>query len=157
MASIVLMPKLGLTMERGFIVKWLKNEGDSIQKGDGLIEVESDKSTVEVDAQYSGVLMKIYHHAGEEVPCGTAIAVIGAQGEEVADISVVDGSARRKRQGARETTAQVAGSSQAEPVGSLTEQSPSRGRIVASPRARRYARQQGIEASQIWNWKRARW
>lgn len=149
MASIVLMPKLGLTMERGFIVKWLKNEGDSIQKGDGLIEVESDKSTVEVDAQYSGVLMKIYHHAGEEVPCGTAIAVIGAQGEEVADISVVDGSARRKRQGARETTAQVAGSSQAEPVGSLTEQSPSGGRIVASPRARRYARQQGIELAKV--------
>ena len=145
MAEMVLMPKLGLTMESGVIVKWLKNEGEAIQKGEGLIEVESDKSTVAVDAQYSGTLLKIYHHSGGEVPCGTTIAVIGEQGEGVPESAPASGGARPEQQSVNGKSMRMEGSTasiQGEPP---PVSRPNVEKIIASPRARHYARQQGID------------
>src|SRR3954469_10800817 len=82
MASEVKLPRLGQGMESGTIVKWLKSEGDAVEKGEPLYELDTDKVTQEVEAEASGVLLKIAVADGE-VPVGETIAVIGEQGEEV--------------------------------------------------------------------------
>src|SRR5258706_15583675 len=80
----VVMPKLSEAMETGKIIKWLKKEGDRIQGGDILAEVETDKADVEMEAFGAGVLRKILAPAGETVPVGTLIGVIAEAGGHVA-------------------------------------------------------------------------
>ena len=83
MAELFLMPKLGMDMEEGTIVKWLKAEGAAVKKGEALAEIETDKSTVEVESPAEGTILKLYYEEGTEKPCGTPIAVIGQPGEEI--------------------------------------------------------------------------
>jgi pyruvate dehydrogenase E2 component (dihydrolipoamide acetyltransferase) len=82
MASQMTLPRLGQGMESGTIVRWLKSEGDAVEKGEPLYELDTEKVTQEVEAEASGVLLKILVQEGE-VPVGKAVAVIGEQGEEV--------------------------------------------------------------------------
>ena len=83
MAQAVIFPKLGQTMEEGAIVKWLKKEGDPINKGDILFEIETDKANLEVESFFEGVLLKIYIREGITVPVNTIVAYVGAAGEKV--------------------------------------------------------------------------
>src|SRR2546423_13231954 len=92
MATEIKLPRLGRGMESGTIVKWLKAEGDQVEKGEPLYELDTDKGTQEVEADASGVLLKIAVAEGE-VPVGRTIAVIGEQGEEVAAESPAGDSA----------------------------------------------------------------
>jgi len=85
MSNTVVLPKLGLTMDHGIIISWSKKEGDTIQKGDILFQIESDKAVVDVESDYSGILLKRYHEEGDDVPCGQIIAVIGDAGEALPD------------------------------------------------------------------------
>src|ERR671936_823177 len=82
MADEVKLPRLGQGMESGTIVKWLKSEGDQVEKGEPLYELDTDKVTQEVEADASGILLKIAIAEGE-VEVGKTIAVIGEEGEEV--------------------------------------------------------------------------
>src|SRR5512141_893579 len=84
MATEVKLPRLGQGMESGTIVKWLKAEGEPVQKGEPLYELDTDKVTREVEAEASGVLLKISVQEGE-VEVGRTIGVIGEEGEAVAD------------------------------------------------------------------------
>ncbi len=70
------MPSLGYDMEAGKIVDWLKREGDSVQRGDVIAEIETDKTTVEMESTASGTLAEIVHPAGAEVAVGETIAYI---------------------------------------------------------------------------------
>src|SRR2546430_15525308 len=70
-------------MEAGTIVRWLKSEGDTVEKGEPLYELDTDKVTQEVEADASGVLLKILAGEGEEIEVGKRIAVIGEEGESV--------------------------------------------------------------------------
>src|SRR3954451_5097492 len=92
MASEVKLPRLGQGMESGTIVKRLKSEGDAVEKGEPLYELDTDKVTQEVEAEASGVLLKIAVQEGE-VEVGRTIAFIGEQGEAVTESSN-GGSAR---------------------------------------------------------------
>src|SRR5436853_3010574 len=86
MATEIKLPRLGQGMESGTIVKWLKSEGDEVEKGEPLYELDTDKVTQEVEADASGVLLKISVREGEgEVEVGRTIAVIGEAGESVTD------------------------------------------------------------------------
>src|ERR671922_585436 len=82
MATEIKLPRLGQGMESGTIVKWLKSEGDSVKKGEPLYELDTDKVTQEVEADASGVLLRIQVREGE-VEVGRTIAVIGEAGESV--------------------------------------------------------------------------
>ena len=79
MASTVIMPKQGLQMTEGTIIKWLKKEGDVVKEGEPLFEMETDKLTITMDATASGTLLKILVPEGGTVACLTPVAVIGAQ------------------------------------------------------------------------------
>src|SRR5262245_23227458 len=85
--SKVLMPKLSEAMETGKIIKWLKKEGDRIQAGDILAEVETDKADVEMEAFDAGVLRKILQPAGSTVPVGGLIGVIAEPDEDIAALT----------------------------------------------------------------------
>ncbi len=83
MAIDLIMPKLGLTMEEGMLVRWLAAEGDPVKKGQAVLEVESDKATIEVEAPASGLMGPLLVDAGQTVPLTTLLARIYAPGEEI--------------------------------------------------------------------------
>ena len=145
MASEVKLPRLGQGMEAGTIVKWLKAEGDRVERGEPLYELDTDKVTQEVEAEASGVLLRIAVAEGE-VPVGQTIAVIGEEGEEVPAIS---GGPEM----ARETVPEAPSRERADGRPAETERAPSlqaaEGRVKASPLARRIARERGIDLAAL--------
>src|SRR5882762_7742239 len=89
MATEVKLPRLGQGMESGTIVKWLKSEGEPVERGEPLYELDTDKVTQEVEAEASGVLLKIAIPEGE-VEVGKTIGFIGDKGEAVAESAEAD-------------------------------------------------------------------
>jgi pyruvate dehydrogenase E2 component (dihydrolipoamide acetyltransferase) len=147
MATEIKLPRLGQGMESGTIVKWLKSEGDKVQKGEPLYELDTDKVTQEVEADASGVLLKIAVVEGE-VPVGKTIAVIGEQGEsvEVSEDEQEEGSPARAREQERERGREAS----SEQVTEIKQPVPSgNDRVKASPLARRIARERGIDLSNV--------
>ena len=101
----VVMPKLSDAMESGKVIKWLKKEGDRIQGGDILAEVETDKADVEMEAFGAGVLRKILVPAGEQAPIGALIGVIAEPGDDIAGlVASAPGGAGGAGSGAQKTT-----------------------------------------------------
>lgn len=83
MATEVIMPALGIAQDTGKVIQWLKTEGDEVTEGEPLLEIETDKATVEIEAPASGVLANVTAGEGAEVPVGQTIATIVAEGEAV--------------------------------------------------------------------------
>jgi len=88
----IIMPKLGLSMEKGVIIQWLKNPGDKVEKGEPLLEVEADKANLEVEAYHSGYLIGILKEAGEELPINTIVGYIGNKDEKIPEQPVTAGT-----------------------------------------------------------------
>src|SRR5437667_3930640 len=144
MATSVVMPALEMAQESGKIVSWLKKEGDVISKGEPLLEVETDKAVVEVEASADGVLAGVKSHEGDVVPVGVTIAWIVAAGEQPPAESATAAPAARKttEQPASAASANVPTSGQAETAG------PADGPRI-SPKARRLAKERGVDISRI--------
>src|SRR5512143_2989354 len=83
MATPVVMPKLGNSVESSIIVNWLKHTGDQVTQGEPLVEVETDKAGIEVESPTSGILLEVFFQAGDDVPVLTTMAAIGESGEDV--------------------------------------------------------------------------
>ena len=83
----VIMPKMGDAMEEGTLVKWLKSEGDDVSEGDAIAEIETDKVTLELEAEDAGTLAQLIADEGQDIPVGEAIAFIAGEGEEVPERS----------------------------------------------------------------------
>jgi pyruvate dehydrogenase E2 component (dihydrolipoamide acetyltransferase) len=132
-------------MESGTIVKWLKSEGEHVEKGDPLYELDTDKVTQEVEAEASGVLLKIAISEGE-VPVGRTIAVIGEEGEQV-ELSE-NGASEPPPPAAAESEVQTVEAPAQAPARELAPQ-PDGGRVKASPLARRIARERGIDLASV--------
>ena len=148
-------------MEAGTIVRWLKSEGEQVQKGEPLYELDTDKVTQEVEADATGVLLRIAVAEGE-VPVGQTIAVIGEEGEQVsepepepkaaepAQEAQEEGSRAPARDEERERGRQ-ASTNGADQSGAIEAPQPARadGRVKASPLARRIARERGIDLAAL--------
>jgi pyruvate dehydrogenase E2 component (dihydrolipoamide acetyltransferase) len=144
MATEIKLPRLGQGMEAGTIVRWLKAEGDQVEKGEPLYELDTEKVTQEVESDASGVLLKIAVAEGE-VEVGRTIAVIGEQGEEVAVESPHVDSTNGGPAGERvrpEPTRQP-------PAQAPHLETAEGGRVKASPLARRIARERGIDLGMV--------
>src|SRR6266567_4580203 len=155
MATEVKLPRLGQGMESGTIVKWLKSEGDKVEKGEPLYELDTDKVTQEVEADASGVLLRIAVAEGE-VPVGRTIAVIGEQGEEVAEEAKAEDRPEEEGSPGPAREAERERGRAASTNGSQTESAPAErsldtgaARLKASPLARRIARERGIDLASI--------
>src|SRR3954447_13418433 len=131
MATEIKLPRLGQGMESGTIVKWLKSEGEQVEKGEPLYELDTDKVTQEVEADASGVLLKIAVAEGE-VPVGRTIAVIGEQGEtvEVSEDAQEEGSpaGAGKKEGERGRESSTRGE-MAEQAAKIPEPQSGNGRV----------------------------
>ena len=163
----VVMPKMGDAMEAGTLSSWLKHEGDQVEVGDALAEIETDKTTMELEAEDAGVLTRLIAGEGDEVAVGEPIAVISTDGE------APDAAPDEARQVAEETADSIGGRETAETEAAETEAAesgeqgarpreaearraatsgPERsadGRVRASPVVRRLAREHGIELAGI--------
>lgn len=138
MADIVTMPKLGFDMAEGTLVRWVKAEGETVNKGEILAEIETDKATVEVESSFSGILHKQLVEQGAIVPVSTPIAVIAQPGEKVEDIPGSAPAVKEEKPTApaEEKSVQVAMSQAVvTPVGM----------VKISPLAKRIAAQNGID------------
>ena len=143
MATSVVMPALEMAQETGKIVSWLKKEGESVAKGEILLEVETDKAVVEIEATADGVLAGIKSHEGDVVPVGRTIAWLVAPGEE----PPVEAPAAAPA--ARAMTAipsQVVGALYERPGRSQTAPTEA---VQISPKARRLAKEKGVDISKI--------
>ncbi|WDL97583.1 dihydrolipoamide acetyltransferase family protein [Alicyclobacillus sp. ALC3] len=142
MATEVIMPKLGATMEGATILQWYKGEGEPVQKGEPILEVQTDKINIDVEAEASGVLLKQVYEAEAEVPVNTVIAYIGQAGE------AVGGDPARSTATVNSETATVS-TAAALQTGSGAEQTVSVSAIVGRPRAtpsaRRLAKLYGVD------------
>lgn len=146
MAYEVILPKLGQTVEEGRIVEWLKAEGDQVDRGDVLFTVETDKAVLDVEATRKGYLRKILFGEGELLNVLTVVALITKTADEPLD-EVPSGATP---EGAAVKEPETAGT----PVASVQQpaadvQPASGGRIFASPRAKKLARDEGVNLASI--------
>ena len=152
----VFMTQLSPTMTEGKIARWLKKEGDTLESGEVLAEVETDKATMEVEVVDEGILHKILAPAGSLVAVGTPIAVIAEDDEEVADDYMPENGDAIVAEIAPEAVVSSAPAATPDPVVSAPVAAPvaqapviRTGRIKASPLARRLAKQKGINLAAI--------
>jgi pyruvate dehydrogenase E2 component (dihydrolipoamide acetyltransferase) len=157
----VIMPKMGDAMEAGTLSTWLKSEGDAVEIGDVLAEIETDKATMELTAEDAGILQEIIAGEGDAVPVGEAIAVIVGEGEEAPprrEAKQAEGGARGD--GVDESPAATAAEAEApeeqegkapedEEGGPSPAERPADGRVRASPIVRRLAGEHNIDLSGI--------
>ena len=149
----VVMPKLSDAMESGKIIKWLKKEGDRIQGGDILAEVETDKADVEMEAFGAGVLRKILVPAGEQAPIGALIGVIAEPGEDIA--ALVDSAPAPRPAAVTPSAPQApvvrpaAVVSAPAAAGAGGGAAAPGGRVKASPLAKKIAAQTGVDLKLI--------
>ncbi len=159
MATEIKLPRLGQGMESGTIVKWLKSEGDPVEEGEPLYELDTDKVTQEVEADAGGVLLRIAVAEGE-VEVGKTIAVIGESGEEIEETEVEgepevdeDDQEEGSPGAAREEERERGREAPADPDQQVTQirepAASNGGRVKASPLARRIARERGIELAGV--------
>jgi pyruvate dehydrogenase E2 component (dihydrolipoamide acetyltransferase) len=165
MAIVVEMPRLTDTMDEGVLVSWRKNEGDSVAVDDVLGEVETDKATMELAAFDRGVMLKQLIHAGDSVPPGAPIAILGKSGEDISALLAKLGATASAPPVAKpaadaqgdsvepdsstptipvDVDSSAAGAGEAHPA----PRDPS-GRVLASPLARRMAREQGVDLAAL--------
>ncbi|MGH3008188.1 MAG: dihydrolipoamide acetyltransferase family protein [Gaiellaceae bacterium] len=148
MATEVILPRLGQGMESGTIVRWLKSEGEAVEKGEPLFELDTDKVTQEVEAEASGVLLKIAVAEGE-VSVGRTVAFIGKEGEDIPESAAEPAINADERASVPEPEPASNTVLQAKD-GHETAAAPSgNGRIKASPLARRLARERGIDLASL--------
>lgn len=149
MANVVHMPALSDTMEEGTLVAWHKKVGDTVESGELLAEIETDKAVMEFQSFYDGVLLYIGVEEGNAVPVDAVIAVIGDEGEDYQ--ALLAGGGTTSTTETVETPTQevldvIAAPLQAEEV---VSSAASNGRIKASPLAKAMAKEEGIDLSQV--------
>ncbi|MEE9187943.1 MAG: biotin/lipoyl-containing protein, partial [Anaerolineales bacterium] len=149
MAEIVIMPKLGFDMAEGTLIRWVISEDESVEKGQVLAEIETDKATVEVESPYTGVVRRHLVDQGSIVPVSTPIAVIGEEGEEI-DFERLVG--KPQEQESREKLEPAVEEQPAETraeTETVSEESRLPEGVRASPLARRMAQNLGLDLRSI--------
>jgi pyruvate dehydrogenase E2 component (dihydrolipoamide acetyltransferase) len=160
MATKVLMAQLSPTMEEGRLIEWKAAEGDEIAQGDVVVEIETDKANMEVEAMGAGLLRKILVQEGETVPVGTLIGVIAAADEDIESLIAAEAPVTAAAEspsspapspptpGQEALAAPPAGPAEAPPT---PETAPpvTDGRVKASPVARKIARERGLDLTRI--------
>jgi pyruvate dehydrogenase E2 component (dihydrolipoamide acetyltransferase) len=149
------MPKMGDAMEEGTLLQWLKSEGEEVSEGDPIAEIETDKVTMELEAEDAGTLAQLIASEGQEVPVGEAIAFIQGEGEEVPERSEGGGEAEEEAEegseedsGGAQATATETQAPEAEEVDGQAD-GRADGHFRASPIVRRLAEENDLDLSKI--------
>ena len=159
----VIMPKMGDAMEEGTLLKWLKSEGDDVSEGDAIAEIETDKVTMELEAEDEGTLAQLIADEGQDVPVGEAIAFIQGEGEEVPERGEGGGEAEAEAEeggeedggGAQATATETeeaeedAGGQEADGGADSSANGSADGNFRASPIVRRLANENDLDLAKI--------
>ena len=155
MATALLMPKQGNSVESCIILEWTKKEGDSVKQGETVLEAETDKATIEVEAVCDGTILKIYYEADSEVPVQKIIAVIGEPGEDISSFDAefeADAGPGASSQAAPAPAAKAAEPAAPAPAPAAASPAPaasaSSGGPV-SPRAKNLAAAKGVDVRSV--------
>lgn len=143
MASLILMPKVGITVESCVITKWHKAKGDVVKTGDLLFSYETDKASVDEEAKEDGVILEIFRVEGDDVPCLEGVAVIGKEGEDYSDLIPKTEEAKT------EETVEVKEEAKEETKIEVVATAEKSENFKASPRAKNYAKKHGIDLSTV--------
>ncbi len=143
MATEVIMPALNPGQETGILLEWLKQEGETIEKGEPLMEIETDKANVEVEAEATGILSNISVQPGDEIHVGEVIAMILAK-DESAPESIKDDSSTQAAVTENEVKHHSGSSEKMESIETV-----SKNKIAASPKIKQYAKKEGIDLSSV--------
>jgi pyruvate dehydrogenase E2 component (dihydrolipoamide acetyltransferase) len=147
MAETINMPKLGFDMAEGVLVRWVKQVGEQINKGDVLAEIETDKATVEVESPASGVVLQFIVEQGDVVPVNAPIAVVGQEGEKVDAPAAVAAPSKVESQKSEE---KPAAQTQENPATTPQAVRPAdSGLVKASPLAKKIARDNNLNLADI--------
>ncbi len=152
MSEEITMPKLSDTMEEGALLKWFKKEGDYVQQGEALFEVETDKAVMEVESFVSGILSHILVQEGETAPVGTPIAIIGEElGKVVPQEEPLVKSVEKRKETKVKAVQEmkIAPKLKVMPVKKERKVFSTIGGVNASPAARSFAQQRGIDLSHV--------
>ena len=152
MSEEITMPKLSDTMEEGTLLKWFKKEGDYVQQGEALFEVETDKAVMEVESFVSGILSQILVQEGEKAPVGTPIAIIGEELNKVVPQEEPLVKSVEKSEESKEKTIPEMGTApklKVVPPKKDMKVVPTIERVNASPAARSFAQQRGINITLV--------
>jgi pyruvate dehydrogenase E2 component (dihydrolipoamide acetyltransferase) len=154
MAETINMPKLGFDMAEGTLIRWVKQVGENINKGDVLAEIETDKATVEVESSASGVVLQHIVDQGTVVPVNAPIAVIGAEGEKTETPSAESGKQKAEEKKPESGEAKMEGGAQkaepaAQPQPATTPVQQAAAPVKASPLAKKIARDRNIDLSRV--------
>lgn len=147
MAETINMPKLGFDMAEGLLVRWVRQVGETINKGDVLAEIETDKATVEVESSASGVVLQLIVDQGTMVPVNAPIAVVGAEGEQVDVKPTTDDTqttATPQIPPATDSVSQAVSSAEVPSTGN-----GSSSMVKASPLAKKIARDKKVDLSSV--------
>ncbi len=148
--EVITMPRLSDTMEEGTVAAWLKKEGDKVEEGDILAEIETDKATMEFESFYAGTLLHIGIQEGGSAPVDNVLAIIGPEGTNVdAVLNAVKGGGSKKASPKKEETSAEDTSDTKEESSESTSSSSDGERIFASPLAKKMAKDKGIDLSQV--------
>ncbi len=143
MATEVIMPALNPGQETGILLEWLKQEGETIEKGEPLMEIETDKANVEVEAEVTGILSNISVQPGDEIHVGEVIAIILSE-DESAPESIKDGSSTQTAVTENEVKNHSGNSEKMESIETVPKN-----KIAASPKVKQYAKKEGIDLSSL--------
>lgn len=146
MATLVTMPKLGLIMTEGLVLKWYKNEGESIEKGETLLEVSTDKITNQVEAPAAGIVRKILAEVGISVPVSAPLAIIAAADEDISGMLEDIGAAAPVR---GDSSGQADSPAAVQLQGSPGANESIRAAVKASPAAKKLARDKGVDLVEV--------
>jgi pyruvate dehydrogenase E2 component (dihydrolipoamide acetyltransferase) len=148
MAETINMPKLGFDMAEGLLVRWVKQVGENINKGDVLAEIETDKATVEVESHASGVVLQHLVDAGTSVPVNAPIAVVGAVGEKVDAPKAAPSKVEGQTSNVERLTLNVPTPPVAAPVTQAVA-APAAEPVKASPLAKKIAKDNNVNLTSI--------
>ena len=143
MATLMVMPQMGYDMHEGKVVRWLKDEGEEVIRGEVIAEIETDKATVEYEAYTGGVMAKIVAEVGATIPVGELIAVITAPGEAIPEDILTDAAVAASADSPAPATVETPAPT-AEAAHSGDD-----GEVRASPLARRLANERGVDLSTV--------
>jgi pyruvate dehydrogenase E2 component (dihydrolipoamide acetyltransferase) len=150
MAETITMPKLGFDMAEGLLVRWVRQVGETINKGDVLAEIETDKATVEVESSASGVVLQLIVDQGTVVPVNAPIAIVGAAGEKVSNVEVSGIKQKADEKPASQTPPTTAPGSQSVPSADTSSVVDGQSSIVkASPLAKKIAKDNKVDLSRV--------
>ena len=149
MATDVIMPALGVAQETGTLLNWLKAEGQAVTKGEPLMEIETDKATVEIEAPASGILTNVIASPGDEVSVGNRIAIILAPGEVATTAALQDPHPRPLPEEEGMSGGRPATSMPTPRAESAAQTWHARERVLASPAAKRIAKEGSIDLASV--------